>query len=279
MERLNKARRGRPPTALKRLFRLKYLEGISDTNVLAEKLGVSTSTIWCYNHRLKRILLKSPGQNSPTIDIICPECLQPSFIYDVEAGEKVCTSCGYVATHEQQFDQSLPFDTTYALESDLAYGRSLGTSLSKMQLYRVLAKSRNGAADLGIRASQVRVIAETVEHPTLLQILNTCYSLSKTWRLQKDVLFNDTLGRNARRAFWLTRELALSIKPKTISETTFWLTLNQFAKEDIAKEAAKKLRVDKRLMNQVIRLNHLIKEAEKERIRYLGTYKLAVKQT
>jgi len=199
---------------------------------------------------------------------VCSECHQHSLIEDTETGERVCRLCGLVVERPMKFDQNLPFDTTYALTSELALNKSLGGTLSHRGLLRVLAKSRNGTADLGIRARQIRVITETFEPPALARILRMAYELSRSFELEKDYIFNNCLGRNIRRSYWLVKELGLNINAKVVAETVFWLTLAQYGKNKLAQEAAEKLDVDVALLITLVKLYGVLALYRKQKTIY-----------
>ena len=219
-------KRGPAPESLSRLFTLKYQEGITDRQVLAGKLGVSVKIIYEYENRLEKKLVDKIQQVSEDrLQLICPSCLEAKVCEDPEIGERVCHNCGLVLPSDER-DERLPFDTTYALESDLAVGKSLGGSLPRKSLYQILARSDNGSEDLGIRARHIRVMAETNDPPSLVKMLGKAYDVSKHFNLEGDFIFNNDLGKNVRRAFWLARELEININ--SAAETAFWVTLCQY---------------------------------------------------
>jgi len=249
-------KRGPVPESLSRLFRLKYQEGISDRKELAEKLGVSTETIRRYEYRLERKLITRLRQVSEDrLQFVCPECLEAKVYEDRETGERVCRSCGIVLPRQTQLlDERLPFDTTYALESELAVGKSLGSTLERRGYFQVLARS--GHEDLGIRARHIRTLAETSEPPRLANLLKRAYDLSKSFSLEGDKIFNNDLGRNVRRAFWLCRELELNLSG--VAETAFLLTASQYGRNDLVSKANESLAVNHALLNLVLKLNHFL---------------------
>ena len=73
---------------------------------------------------------------------LCPECLSSKIVEDPETGEVICRSCGYVIEKLPNLDFRLPFGTTYALESPLAVGKSLGGTITHQGLYRILANQQ-----------------------------------------------------------------------------------------------------------------------------------------
>ena len=98
----------------------------------------------------------------------CPECNSDSLI-EVD-GTVVCTRCGLEAESQLTRDNRLPFDTTYALTSDLAHGNSLGGTLPMKQLHKVIVKSKNGSYGLPIRAMHLKTLVQNVEPPQSLRL-------------------------------------------------------------------------------------------------------------
>ena len=253
-------KRGPAPESLSRLFTLKYQEGITDRQVLAGKLGVSVKTIYEYENRLEKKLVEKIQQVSEDrLQLICPECLEPKVFEDPETGERVCHSCGYAQPGVEKVDESLAFGTTYALESDLAVDRSLGGTLGKRGVFQMLAKN-NGPTDLGIRARQVRIMSGT--NPSLAKILERAYGLSKRFNLEGDKLFNNDLGRNVRRAFWLAKELEVNID--CAAETAFWVTAVQYRKQKLISETKNSLKVNQTLLSLTLKINNLLMTTKKE---------------
>ncbi|MGB9774606.1 MAG: TFIIB-type zinc ribbon-containing protein [Bacteroidota bacterium] len=250
---------------LSRLFTLKYHEQLSDRTLIAERLGVSPAELGKYEEKLEALLKAKIGRISPDrLEYVCPECLNARVVEDAETGERVCTSCGMVVSRGEQVSMDLPFDTTYALTSELALGRSLGGTLPSNGLYRVLAKGRNGAVDLGIRARQIRVLTEVNEHPALARMLKLAFELSKRFGLEGDKLFNNDLGANVRRTFWLLRELHLNVKVGETVETVFWLTLCQHGKTGLASSVQGKVKLNPKILNLTVKLNYFLCELERE---------------
>jgi len=228
---------------------------------IAEATGLKKSSLRVYFSRLR----KKHGETvNKTVNKTPPKCQCGSerVRFDPENGELVCCKCGLVLFSEQDFDIRLPFDTTYALESDLAVGKSLGGSLPKKNLYQILARSDNGSEDLGIRARQIRVLAETNEPPSLAKMLKKAYETSKRFNLEGDKLFNNDLGRNVRRAFWLARELEININGA--SETAFWVTLCQHGKQKLIPEVENSLKINQTLLGLTLKLNHFLLTVKKE---------------
>jgi transcriptional regulator with XRE-family HTH domain len=253
-------RRGPAPESLSRLFTLEYQEGIKDRKELATRLGVSAETIGKYERRLNQKLVRLLGQVSKErLEFVCPECLEPKVFEDPETGERVCHSCGYAQPGVERADENLAFDTTYALESDLAIDKSLGGTLGKRGVFQMLCKN-NGPVDLGIRARQVRIMSGT--NPSLAKILERAYGLSKRFNMEGDKLFNNDLGRNARRAFWLAKELEVPID--SAAETAFWVTTVQYEKKNLISKTKGILKVNPTLLNLTMKINHLLTTAKNE---------------
>jgi len=144
---LSNSKRGPKPVQLAKLFRLKYLDSISDRKEIAEKLGISVHSIYAYESRLRKKLVRSIKQVTPDrIRFVCPECLEARVYEDHEKGECVCTNCGYVVRQQPAMIHRLPFDQTYALENQLVFNKSLGGTLDKKTVGRVLTKVRNSKA-------------------------------------------------------------------------------------------------------------------------------------
>jgi hypothetical protein len=146
---LSKGRRGPKPVQLAKLFRLKYLDQVSDRKEIAEKLGISVNSIYAYESRLRKKLVGSLKQVTPDrIRFVCPECLEARVLEDHEKGESVCTNCGYVVAQQPSMIHRLPFDQTYALENQLVFNKSLGGTVDKKSIGRVLIKVRNSKAKI-----------------------------------------------------------------------------------------------------------------------------------
>ena len=112
-------------------------------------------------------------------------------------GELVCSQCGYVI-EETPPSRRLPWDETYALEGNLAWGRSLGDTLPMGQLCRVIARSPAGAKDLGIRARHIKTIVEAVEPREVMRLKEEASALLKRYGFYGDYSeFNHVLGNYA----------------------------------------------------------------------------------
>ena len=235
---------------LRRLYRLRWIEGIKDEQILAMKLGISISELQDYLLRLRRMLEESSKESSYGP---CPECLSSKIV------EVVCRSCGYVIEKLPNLDFRLPFGTTYALESPLAVGKSLGGTITRQGLYRILAKSAAGTEDLGIRARHIRIMIETNDPPDLARILRKGTSLIKEFNLENEKLLAHDLGKNIRRAYWLTTQLAIRVSKKAIAETALYITIQKHKRKAIKyREILQKIKPNVQLYKLMNRLNEII---------------------
>ena len=196
--------RGPQPQQLSRLYALSQ-QGIRNPKELAEKLGVKKETVYVYRWRLKKRLqklVKNSLQDYNGDPQVCPECLDDTLCEDVARGEWVCRRCGLVTKQVQKFSNDLPWDTTYALTSNIAFGKSLGDTLSYRGLYRVLAKTRS-KGDQPVPIRQIQAIVKTVDPPVIRSMLNYGSVLLKRLGLDRDTEFNhafaDRYGRLLRK--------------------------------------------------------------------------------
>jgi len=127
----------------------------------------------------------------------CPECNSDSLI-EVE-GTVVCTKCGLEVESHQTRDNYLPFDTTYALTSNLAHGNSLGGTLPMKQLHKVIVRSKNGSYGLPIRAMHLRTIMQNIEPPQSLRLKEELSAIIKDVGLYSEEYseFNHQLANQA----------------------------------------------------------------------------------
>ncbi len=192
------------PDQLQRLFQLRFVEGVTDKELLAQALGVQPPTLKRYYRRLRvKIDAPSGGPNrgneaqvAKHKDFICPECLKMT-VKIVEL-MRVCTRCG-LELGRWELDPSLPFDTTYAPTSAMALGRSLGGTLPSKQAYRVLMMSPTGRKDIGLRARYINIIHETNESPTVKKLLEYSSSLLKNLGLDEKHVFANIYADHLRK--------------------------------------------------------------------------------
>jgi len=138
----------------------------------------------------------------------CPECFSKSVVLDRETGEYVCTNCGFVVEEDgSRMSKDIPFGTeeepnTFALTSHIAYGKSLGFTMPKPHLFRVVAEnakkescsSGNSDEKIPIPIRQIQTITETVDPPIVKSILNYGSRLMKELGFDRDTDSNHTLA-------------------------------------------------------------------------------------
>ena len=160
---------------------------------------------------------------------LCPQCLTETLtISQDDLREIVCVRCGLVLGEEPPQSNRLPgvgSHTTYNDVCQLAFGKSLGSHMRKYQLYSVLAKSRNGKADLGIRAMWIKQFLKT-EPPQIERMLRYGSDLCKKYGLggkdERSVKFGDELGKILRVAGAVALVLTRgSIRSKHLAESCF----------------------------------------------------------
>jgi hypothetical protein len=225
-------KRGPKPRQLAKLFQLKYLEGINDQYVLADKLDVKLETVNRYERRLKRKLIRKLGHVSPErLHFVCPECLEAKMFEDHETGERVCRNCGLVVERAPTFSVNLPFDTTYALTSNIAFGKSLGNTIRPKELYKVIAKGPSGRKDLPIRATQIQVITSAVDPPKVRSILSYGSKLLRDLGLDRDTDFNhvfaDRYGRLLRLSASIIEVSKLKLQPYLMARAILYQMLQK----------------------------------------------------
>jgi hypothetical protein len=187
--------------------------------------------------------------------MVCPECLNARVYEDPETGERVCGSCGAVLDHAS-FDESLPFDTTYALTSELAFDKSLGGTLNGKALMRVLAQSPStkqllkscGNADLGLRARLIKVLVESDDPPLVKKAKARAYEFSRTYGLETDYVFNNDVGKLLYQAYYLAQSIGEPSVLRSMAETCFWLCLIQHGKKELADRFRREFNVNVKLV-------------------------------
>ena len=253
-------KRGPPPEKLAELFRLKYLQGDSDRENLAEKLGISLTSVYKYERRLEEKLVQKLGHVSrDRLSLICPSCLEAQVYTDPENGECVCRSCGLVIEQEADMVQTLPFDTTYALTSNMSFGKSLGGTLPRQQLFKVLAKAPAGTLDLPIRSTQIQVISSAVDPPLVKKMLEYGSRMLKDLGLDRDTdechLFADQYGRLLRKIAGFIQVSRVDVQPHLVVRAALCYLLRGNPKK--AKEASRKYPFDSKYYNMVAQVTEL----------------------
>ena len=191
------------PDQLQRLFQLRFVEGVTDREALAQELSVQKGSLKKYFRRLgRRVNVPHRGTLSYEAlvekhkDFVCPECLEMTVkIVDVM---RICHKCG-LELGRWELDPSLPFDTTYAPTSSMALGRSLGGTLPSKQAYRVLMMSPTGRKDIGLRARYINIIHESNESPTVKKLLEYSSGLLKNLGLEERHVFANIYADHLRK--------------------------------------------------------------------------------
>ena len=254
-------------TILPNLFRLKYREGIIKSLELADWLNLPVDeTITC-ERLLDAHLHKQLGEITPErLQFVCSECLEARVVTDPERSERCCAACGAVESDQfvDDLDDSLPFDQTYAPTSSIAVCKSTGDTLNSKEQQQVLATgtwTNGNKEDLPLRAKQIRIMTRT-EHPVLDGLMKKAMELSKKFHLEYDHVFGNDLGRNVRRAFWVSRELDLKLTKKGLVDTVFYVTLAQHNKIHIAEIAKNHLKIEPRIAKFIIRTDNFVKQLQ-----------------
>jgi hypothetical protein len=254
-----------PASLLSLLFHFKYVEGIRDYRVLAEKFGIIPEAVRWLDGQLTVLLKSKIGKITPDrLETVCPECLDTRVYEDPETGERVCGSCGAVLDHVS-FDMSLPFDTTYALTSALAFDKSLGGTLNGKALMRVLAQSPStkqllkscGNADLGIRARLIKVFVETDDPPVVKKAKVRAYGFSRMYGLEADYVFNNDVGKLLHQAYYLAQSIGEPSVLRNMAETCFWLCLIQHGRKGLAYHFGREFNVNTKLVVALKRAREL----------------------
>ena len=207
------SRRGPPPKSMIKLYHLLRKIPFLPDEEIAEELGVKVSAVKSYKWRLKKKIATGVAYFD-----YCPECFSKSVVLDRETGEYVCTNCGYVIEeYGSRMSKAIPFGTeeepnTFALTSHIAYGKSLGFTMPKSHLFRVVAenikKRMNRSGNVGgdkipIPIRQIQTITETVDPPIVKSILNYGSRLLKEFGFDGDTdsnhVFADRYGRLLRK--------------------------------------------------------------------------------
>jgi len=120
--------------------------------------------------------------------------------------------------------------------------------------------------DIPLRVRRMRVMTCT-ENPELDLLLHEAYELSKQFRLSKDFVFNNSLGANIRRAYWLIHEMKLKIKKGSIADSMFYYTLSQGNRVDLIMQSLPLLDLNQTLIVCVLRLNQQLKALVKSTLK------------
>jgi len=248
-------KRGPPPKQLIRLFwLLRENPGATDLEI-ANKLGVEVETIPVYRWRLKNLL--------SGITSYCRYCFSKNVWTDRENGERICKSCGYVLEQENSMVHTLPFDETYALTSNIAFGKSLGGTLSRNATYRVLAKTRDAESKTNVPIRQITTITNTFDPPVARNMLSYGSRILKNLGLQRDTgpsaVLAHTLGGTLRKVggFLAVSKMYEEVQPAMLVRAAVWFTLKRFGLMDEAEECRRKYKFRERDLKLVLKIAEL----------------------
>lgn len=148
---------------------------------------MKASSIPVYLSRLKRY---------EDLESYCPECFKKTIIHESKSGEHVCSNCGYVLEEKSRFVNSLPWNTSYALSSHIAEGKSLGFTMPESHLFKILARvnEENGLNGAPLPIRQVKTVSYTVDPPLVKRILRYGSRLLKNLGLATDKTSNHILA-------------------------------------------------------------------------------------
>ena len=200
---------GRPcKDRLREIYELLQLDLPRDQ--ISKMTGLKRKTVREYIYRLRKRLreqgvdldenIRKIVQKTVQKNAGCPECGGELWLVE---GAYVCTKCGL----EQPFfdrDGRLPFDTTYALESSLSFGKSLGDTYPSPQRYgprnvwAILAKAPAGKKDLPVRNVQIKQLIQ-VDPEKIRRLLRWGSRLLKKHGLDHDHALANHLGNNLRK--------------------------------------------------------------------------------
>ena len=229
-------RRGPPPRSLVRLRYLLLKDPAASNRELAEELGVKVETIRQYKHRLSKKLVD--------VDKFCPECMEKTVIFDREHGEYVCTKCGLVVERVMNLSENLPWDTTYALTSNIAFGKSLGDTLPRRYLHRVIAKSPADVKDLPVRSTQIQIVNSAVDPPIVRRMLSYGSRLLRGLGMDRDTelchTFADRYGRLLRKLAAFLQVAKLKVQPHMVARAALYHQLKETGLNKKADEAKRK---------------------------------------
>jgi hypothetical protein len=120
-----------PASLLSLLFHFKYVEGIRDYRVLAEKFGVIPEAVRWLDGQLTVLLKSKIGKITPDrLETVCPECLDTRVYEDPETGERVCGSCGAVLDHVS-FDDEPPIRHYIRLDKRVGLRQEPGRNVER----------------------------------------------------------------------------------------------------------------------------------------------------
>lgn len=166
---------------LRELYTIKYGEGIHDTFVLAERLGLDPHVCLDFEIRLEALLHSRLGVvNEVSLSCLCPQCLrafddkgETALFRDVSNEEVVCRLCGFVVSSIDdcgELDDSKPFGEEWKPSSAMAINGSNGGTLNTWDFKKQAFTGDKGLATVLGGSSSLSYVDFKVfelEHPDL----------------------------------------------------------------------------------------------------------------
>ena len=247
-----------PSRILVKLYYLLEKDPFISNIELAEKLDVNVEAVQtqknCLINWCKEVLSG-----------YCPRCFKKAVFPDEERGERVCRNCGLVVGAVQRMSNNLPWDTTYAFTSNLAFGKSLGNTLPNSRLYRVLAKAPAGRKDLPIRSRQIAIIQNAVDPPVAHRMLNYGSRMLKDLGMNQDTenchVLADRCGRLLRKLAAFLQISKLNVQSHLVTRAAIYYLLREL-KPEKADESRRKFPFKQKYLNIVEKLDKLEKEVK-----------------
>jgi len=227
---------GRPRKNREREILLLVELGLSREQI-AKATGLKKSSLRVYFSNIR----KKNGEAVKTVNKtvnktrLC-QCGSEEVYFDRENGEVVCTKCGLVLSTVESLDSRLPFDTTYALTNNLAFGKSLGGTLPRKELYKVLAKgpkprTDDGKDDLPIRSTQIQVMSSAVDPPVVKTMLSYGSKIMTELGLNRDDdvchVLSDQYGRVIRSVAAYLQVSKIHVQPHLVARAALYHILLQ----------------------------------------------------
>ena len=248
---------GRPQSRMRQVAKLFQTNPFISNKELANSLGVKPGTAKVYRWRHQHEFCNR-------YKTICPECASSSIFRDRENGERVCRNCGCVIEQDNLVN-TLPMGTTYALENHMAFGRSLGGTLPTKQIYQVLASAPAQKLDLPIRSTQIQVMSNAVESPTVRAMLSYSSEMFHALGLDDDSEICHALSNHFGlrvRSFGAFLQCAKNprIKPQIAARAAMYVTMLKVERNDDALTLRELFPFDKLHLDFVMHLDRLMRE-------------------
>ncbi|MFH0896980.1 MAG: TFIIB-type zinc ribbon-containing protein, partial [Candidatus Bathyarchaeota archaeon] len=247
---------------------------------LSHRLGVKVESVEQYRYRVK-LLVSSKNSTlihsnqfrrkgslfASMLSKVCPECFGTDFITDRETGEKICTSCGCVVDQVMEKSKDLPFGETYALTSNIAFGKSLGGTLSKKGVFIVLAKVPAETKDLPIRSTQIQVLSSAVDPLVVKRMLSNGSRMMKELGLDRDDdrchVLSDQYGRALRVFATFLQDSKIKVQSHCIARALLFDLLSQLYHEK-AEEASALFPFQPRHLTFVRQFRQMVRQVEEK---------------